>query len=235
MRRDRTGAERFFRTSDYWRAWASVPDLTVDIDYALRAVRREDRRVLDVACGHGRLLQAIARYAPDAELHGLDINRAMVLRAQLGVPQARITLGSAHMLPYHNGSFDTVLCNESLMHFGHPHRALMELCRVSRDRVYVSVTTRRNVNALLRRLGWLASSRDVPHWTYDLEEIRALLPGSFRWSITGGILIGRKALGLSHGAHLRLHRVLGRLTPQAILRRVGQSLFVYGERGAGLA
>ncbi len=32
-------AERFFRESEYWRDWSRVPDLTVDIAYALRAVR----------------------------------------------------------------------------------------------------------------------------------------------------------------------------------------------------
>ena len=54
-----------------------------------------------------------------------------------------------------------------------------------------------------------------------------------RWlPIAGGILIGRKALRLSHRAHLVLHRALGRLVPQPVLRRFGQSLFVYGRREA---
>ena len=41
---------------------------------------------------------------------------------------------------------------------------------------------------------------------------------------------GKKALRLSHAAHLRLHRSVGRLVPQSILRAFGQSLFVYGWR-----
>ncbi len=57
-------AERFFRDTDYWQAWSEVPDLTVDIDYALRAVRPEDRSVLDVPCGRGRLLKAVAGGRP---------------------------------------------------------------------------------------------------------------------------------------------------------------------------
>jgi hypothetical protein len=115
------------------------------------------------------------------------------------------------------------------MHFDEPRVALAELCRVSRERVYFSVTTRRQLNTLLRKLGLLAAG-DVPHWTYNLEDLPLLLPETFRWSITGGILIGRKALRLSHAAHLRLHRSLGRLVPQSILRTFGQSLFVYGWR-----
>ena len=222
-------AERFFRDSDYWRSWSAVPDLTVDIDYALRAVRPEDRSVLDVPCGRGRLLKAVARHAPHATLYGLDVNRDMVARARREAPGAKVGLGSVYAIPFRDGSFDAVLCNESFMHFDDPRRALSELCRVARARMYFSVTTRRQLNTLLRRLGLLATG-DVPHWTYNVEEIRALLPEAFRWSITGGILIGRKALRLSHGAHLRLHRSFGRFVPPPILKTFGQSLFVYGWR-----
>jgi SAM-dependent methyltransferase len=222
-------AERFFSESDYWQAWSEVPDLTVDIDYALRAVRSGDRSVLDVPCGRGRLLKAVSRQAPAAALVGLDVNREMVAQAQRAVPAARVQVGSVYAIPFRDESFDAVLCNESFMHFDEPRRALGELCRVARERVYFSVTTRRQLNTLLRALGLLATS-DVPHWTYNVEDIVPLLPETFDWSVTGGILIGRKALRLSHAAHLRLHRSLGRFVPQPILRVCGQSLFVYGRR-----
>jgi len=222
-------AERFFSDSDYWKAWSEVPDLTVDIDYALRAVRHDDRSVLDVPCGRGRLLKAVSRRATGAALYGVDVNRQMVEQSRREAPAARVQVGSVYAIPFRDESFDVVLCNESFMHFDEPRRALAELCRVSRERVYFSVTTRRQLNTLLRRLGLLAAG-DVPHWTYDLEELQALLPEAFRWSITGGILLGRKALRLSHATHLRLHRSLGQLMPQPVLRAFGQSLFVYGRR-----
>ena len=221
--------ERFFSDGDYWKSWSEVPDVTVDIDYALRAVRHDDRSVLDVPCGRGRLLKAVSRRAPGAALYGVDVNRQMVEQSRRDAPAARIQVGSVYAIPFRDESFDVVLCNESFMHFDEPRRALAELCRVSRERVYFSVTTRRQLNTLLRRLGLLAAG-DVPHWTYDLEELQALLPEDFRWSITGGILLGRKALRLSHATHLRLHRSLGRLLPQPVLRAFGQSLFVYGWR-----
>ena len=222
-------AERFFSESDYWQAWSEVPDLTVDIDYALRAVHPGDRSVLDVPCGRGRLLKAVSRQALGAALVGLDVNREMVAQAQRAVPAARVQVGSVYAIPFRDESFDAVLCNESFMHFEKPRDALGELCRVSRDRVYFSVTTRRQLNTLLRALGLLARG-DVPHWTYNVEDILPLLPETFRWSVTGGILIGRRALRLSHAAHLRLHRSLGRFVPQSVLRFSGQSLFVYGWR-----
>jgi SAM-dependent methyltransferase len=222
-------AERFFSDTDYWKSWSAVPDMTVDIGYALRAVRPDDRSVLDAPCGRGRLLKAVAQRAPAALLYGLDVNRDMVAASRRAVPAARVQVGSVYAIPFRDGAFDAVLCNESFMHFDEPRRALAELCRVSRERVYFSVTTRRQLNTLLRTLR-LLGARDVPHWTYDIEDLRPLLPDAFRWSITGGILVGRKALGLSHAAHLRLHRWLGRLVPQPIVKTVGQSLFVYGWR-----
>jgi SAM-dependent methyltransferase len=222
-------AEQFFSDSDYWQAWSQVPDLTVDIDYALRAVRPDDRSVLDVPCGRGRLLKAVSRHAPAAELVGLDVNRGMVAEARRALPGSHVYVASVYAIPFRDESFDAVLCNESFMHFDEPRRALGELCRVARERVYFSVTTRRQLNTVLRALGLLAAG-DVPHWTYNVEDLRPLLPEAFRWSITGGILVGKKALRLSHAAHLRLHRALGRLVPQPILRVCGQSLFVYGRR-----
>ena len=223
-------AERFFRDTDYWRSWSEVPDLTVDIDYALRAVRPEDESVLDVPCGRGRLLKAVGRRAPGARLFGLDVNRGMAAQSRSAAPAARVQVGTVYAMPFRDRTFDAVLCNESFMHFDEPRIALAELCRVSRERVYFSVTTRRQLNTLLRKLGLLAAS-DVPHWTYTLEDLRLLLPETFRWSVTGGILIGKKALRISHAAHRRLHRSVGRLVPQSMLRAFGQSLFVYGRRG----
>lgn len=222
-------AERYFRESDYWQAWSRVPDLTVDVDYALRAVRPDDRSVLDAPCGRGRLLKAVGRRAPGASLYGLDVNADMAARARVDVPGARVLVGSVYALPFRDESFDAVLCNEAFMHFDDPRRALAELSRVSRERVYFSVTTHRQLNTLLRRVGVLDAS-DVPHWSYDVEDLPALLPEAFRWSVTGGILLGRKALRLSHAAHRRVHHALGRLVPQPILRRFGQTLFVYGRR-----
>ncbi len=222
-------AERFFRESDYWKSWAQVPDLTADIPYALEAVRPSDARILDVPCGRGRLLKAVRRLAPKAALCGLDINEAMIAQVRRELDDAYVQVASVYAIPFRDRSFDAVLCHESFMHFDNPKAALAELCRVSRDRVYFSVTTRRQLNTLLRRVGVLTTA-DVPHWTYNLEEVGSLLPESFGWQIVGGFLLGRKALRLSHGAHMRLHLAVGRYIPQTILRTFGQTLFAYGSR-----
>ncbi len=226
MKRD---AERFFRASDYWKAWSAVPDFTPDILYAIRWVRPSDRRVLDVPCGRGRLLKAIRAQAPAATLVGLDVNEEMVAQVRRDLPEVHAQVASVYAIPFRDCAFDTVLCHESFMHFDDPHRALAELCRVSSDRVYFSVTTRRQLNTLLRRIGLLGSS-EVPHWTYNAEDLAPLLPDAFRWEVHGAFLIGHKALRLSHTAHARLHEKVGRHLPGPLLRKLGQTLFVYGSR-----
>ena len=224
-----TLAERFFRDSDYWRAWSQVPDLTADIPYALAALDPADRRILDAPCGRGRLLRAVRAMLPAAELHGVDISPGMVEQVQRFCPGVAVRVGSVYALPFPDRHFDAVLCHESFMHFDEPRRALGELARVAGRRLYLSVTTRRQLNALLRRVRLLPAS-DVPHWTYDYEDIRRLLPPDFHWEIRGAFLVGRKALGLEHARRVRLHRAIGRRVPQWLLRRFGQTLFAYGTR-----
>lgn len=225
----KSAAEQFFRESDYWQSWSQVPDLTADIAYALEAAQPSDARILDVPSGRGRLLKAIRARAPRAALFGLDVNPSMVAQMRRELPDVHAQVASVYAIPFRDRTFDAVLCHESFMHFDRPREALRELCRVSHDRLYFSVTTRRQLNTLLRRLGLVGVS-DVPHWTYNLSEVEALLPEGFRWRIVGAFLLGRKALRLSHRAYLRLHQALGRYVPQPVLRTFGQSLFIYGSR-----
>jgi SAM-dependent methyltransferase len=228
-----SSAERFFQDSEYWATWSKVPDITPDIDYAVAAVGSGHRTVLDVPCGRGRLLKALRASAPNRALFAADVNGHMVQQVRDAVPDARAAVASVYSLPFRDRAFDVVLCHESFMHFEEPRRALAELLRVTGRRVCFSVTTGRQLNTLLRRVGLLGPS-GVPHWTYDLEDVKGLLPeGEFEWRIVGAFLLGRKALRLSHEAFTRWHRRVGRRLPQWLLRRFGQTLFVYGERTTG--
>jgi len=223
-------AEEFFRESDYWRAWSRVPDATADIAYALRALRPAHLSLLDVPCGRGRLLKAIAVRRPDLRPVGLDVNRDMVRQARDSVPRSLGLVASVYELPFANRTFDLVACHQSFMHFERPAAAIRELTRVARRDVYLSVTTRRQLNTLLRRLGLLGVS-NVPHWTYNVEDLADLLPNDeFVWTVTGAFLLGPKALRLSHTRYFWLHRIIGRRVPQWLAQRFGQTLFVYGHR-----
>ena len=227
---DGDNAEEYFRQTDYWRAWSRVPDLTADIPYALKALTAADRTILDIPCGRGRLARSVLAMRPDAAVVVSDVNLHMVAHARRDVTGASGVVASVYALPFPPGAFDVVLCHQSFMHFSRPEAALAELIRVARSGVYLSVTTGRQLNTLLRRLCLLGTS-DVPHWTYNVEDVQAMLPrGDLEWTIEGAFLIGRKALRLPESTYLRLHRLSAHWQPQWLLRRFGQALFVYGRR-----
>ncbi len=223
-------AEKFFRESGYWQDWSRVPDSTADIPYALAAVEPTHHSVMDVPCGRGRLLQAIRSGRSDVRLLGFDINTDMARRAREAVPGAKVGVASVYSIPLPDRSVDLVMCHESFMHFEDPAAALRELARVAASALYVSVTTRRQLNTPLRRFGLLGTS-DLPHWRYNIEDLLPLLAlYDFDWTVVGAFLFGSKALRLSHETHRRLHQRFGRRLPQWLLRRFGQTLFVYGRR-----
>ena len=105
--------------------WA--PDL-VD----LGAVR-PGQRVLDVACGTGVVTRIAAeRVGPSGRVAGLDVNADMLAAARAASPGARIEWyeGSALALPFLDGSFDIVVCQQGLQFFPDRVAGLREMRRV---------------------------------------------------------------------------------------------------------
>ena len=103
-------------------------------DDVMAAVERfgfED--VLDVGCGTGATLAAIATRHPDAHLQGIDLSPAMirVARDRLG-DGAELRVCDAESLPLPDASVDLVTCVDSLHHYPRPHAALAEMYRVTR-------------------------------------------------------------------------------------------------------
>lgn len=87
-----------------------------------------DMRVLDVATGTG--LAAAAAACRGARVIGVDVAAAMVEQARSLHPEVEFVQGDVYALPVADGSFDAVVCNFGLLHFGRPEDAAAELARV---------------------------------------------------------------------------------------------------------
>ncbi|MDP2242234.1 MAG: methyltransferase domain-containing protein [Burkholderiales bacterium] len=92
-------------------------------------------RVLDVACGPGIVVEALAPAA--GEVVGCDITPEMLAKARQrcaasGLTNVRFEPGRAEALPFEDASFDVVVSRSALHHFPDVAAALREMARVVR-------------------------------------------------------------------------------------------------------
>ena len=70
-------------------------------------------KVLDVACGTGRLLEQMRVTLPQATLDGVDLSPFYVDRAEermKGHPASKVTVANAESMPFDEGAYDAVTC-----------------------------------------------------------------------------------------------------------------------------
>lgn len=94
-----------------------------------------DSVVLDVGCGTGYAVRALARLVSHGRVCGIDISPAMISEARSRIsPELRDRVqfdeASAASMPYPDGTFSHVLCTNSFHHYPDPVAALREMKRV---------------------------------------------------------------------------------------------------------
>jgi ubiquinone/menaquinone biosynthesis C-methylase UbiE len=92
-------------------------------------------RLLDVACGTGIVTRvAVQRYRDLGHVVGVDLNAGMLDVARAHTPATRVPIewrqGDACALPFPDGSFEVVLCQQGLQFVPNPLVALREMRRV---------------------------------------------------------------------------------------------------------
>ena len=88
------------------------------------------KRLLDVGCGTGLWLRAVAELG--AVTAGNDISQAAIDICKRSLPQAQLHCGPAEHLPFADRQFDFVSCLGALEHFLNPDAALREMSRVAK-------------------------------------------------------------------------------------------------------
>lgn len=151
--------------------------------------------ILDVGCGSGGELRRMTTFGADQRrLAGIDLMEARILAAQATLPQARLTVGSAHRLPFPDASFDLVsqfTLFSSVAHPGVRREIAREMRRVLRPR---------------GRILWydIRSMTPTPDLVpITLDEIRALFPGfsiavrpaTLRWRLGHAVVPRSRMLG----------------------------------------
>ena len=99
----------------------------------------ESAEVLDVGCSDGRLIGQLAPRLGGASIVACDISLTALADAPRRTPSVQFVAASAYALPFSDKSFGTVLAFEVLEHLEFPEQALLEIARVCRRYVMLSV------------------------------------------------------------------------------------------------
>jgi len=111
----------------------------------VEATVRPGDSVLDVACGTGFATRAAATVAgASARVEGSDLNPGMIAQARQVPDDSGAEIGwreaSALDLPYGDGDFDAVICQQGLQFFPDPPIGVREMARVTRAGGRLGVT-----------------------------------------------------------------------------------------------
>ena len=93
---------------------------------------RPGERLLDVGCGTGELLAAIARQDSGATLIGVDPSPAMLAVAREKLPAASFLEGTAESIPVESSSVDWLVTTSAFHYVADPLSARREFRRVLR-------------------------------------------------------------------------------------------------------
>jgi SAM-dependent methyltransferase len=157
---------------------------------------KEHKRVLDLGCGRGGVLERLHWLA--ARVVGLDPDGPSLREHRIsGIP---LLCGQAEFLPFADGSFDLVCCSWVLEHLGGPQRTFCEVARVLRPggRFAFVTPNARHPLLLLNRAARSTQGRLV-EWAYARSE-KDTFPAAYGANTLRRIELLAQAAGLERVA-----------------------------------
>ncbi len=183
---------------------------------------RDDRRVLDIGCGYGELLESLGRREFTV---GVDIDRDAVIHC-ISRGLDVIMLDAAEGLGcFSDDSFDTAVLNRTLEVLSRPDRVLTEMLRVAQRAIcFVPNFAHWRVRWQLLR-GFMPKTAALPHEWYETPNIHHTTLADF-------VKLARRCGGridctyAVRGGKVRPHILLPNLTAEwgcFIIARAGSS------------
>jgi SAM-dependent methyltransferase len=112
-----------------------VPEVSHEV---LRLARQLPAPILDLGCGAGALVCALRREGIEA--YGLELDEERITSHLMEAARPFVTLyDGALPSPFAAGQFASVVCSEVLEHLPDAHAALIEMARLARTRLLITV------------------------------------------------------------------------------------------------
>lgn len=142
-------------------------------------------RILDVGCAKGFLVKDLMLALPGLEAFGLDISKYALMHCEPEVV-GRLHLGDCRRLPFPDGSFDAVLCLNTIHNLTRDDAivAMRELERLSPGKGFVQVDSYRTQEQKEIFESWVLTAKfhDYPDgWVRLFED--AGYTGDYYWTI----------------------------------------------------
>ena len=209
-----TVQRQFTRTADAFAKFAVRDSAEVLAEKVEFAKPQPQELVLDVACGPGAFVLAVAPrvgFATGIDLTPEMLRQARQFQAEKQIANAAFARGDADSLPFPDGCFDLVTCQHAFHHITKPELVLREMIRVTKPegRLLILDPLAPESDAKFELFNHIERLRDPSHTSslrlttflrmfeeHGLEVIRQSLrrrPRSFdQWMLRAGFKPGQK-------------------------------------------
>ncbi len=131
----------------------------------------------DVGCGEGFVSDIIKKKYDFLNITGIDYSEAAIEHAKKLCDTINFTTGSIYGLDYSDNSFDIVLCSEVLEHLEQPEKGLLELLRITKKSIILSVP-----NDPIFRMGNMLALKNIARFGNPTEHIQHWTSNGFlKW------------------------------------------------------
>jgi ubiquinone/menaquinone biosynthesis C-methylase UbiE len=121
---------RYDGQTEWYDAYTSADVFSIIRDFAVHLLGPGPGRCLDLGCGTGRAIPALA--AAGWSVVGTDVSVDQLEAARSHAPGATLIQADAHALPFEDCEFDAVVSMLTHTDFDDPQVAFAEACRVLR-------------------------------------------------------------------------------------------------------